>query len=401
MTEPIALPPGFRAAGLHAGIKKNGKPDLGVLIADHAYPAYAMFTQNHLLGAHIPVCREHLSRSGGQVRAVLVNSGNANCATGSAGIGDNRAVCRAVADHLGCPIQQVLFLSTGVIGARLPVAVIVDAVPGLCDRAHEAGAREFAEAIMTTDTHPKLASEVIHATDGAAVQVTGIAKGAGMIHPDMATLLAFLVTEGRSEADLAMGLRAIADQTFHRVTIDGDTSPNDTLLLWTAARHWCRPTADEHGLPVHPLEDSLTRAGRSLARMIARDGEGATRLVTVQVRGCMSDQDTLDLGRFVATSPLVKTAVFGRDPNWGRILSAAGACGLPIDIERARVWIGDAELFSEGKPHPQNEAAARQHLLDQEDVVLGIDAGMGPFCGEVWTCDFSDRYVSINADYRS
>ena len=401
MTEPNTLPSGFLAAGAACGLKDGTKLDLGLIVADEGFPAYAIYTQNNLLGAHIPVCYRHLRSSRGLVRAVLVNSGNANCAMGSDGEKDNESVCAALARLIGCPREQVLFLSTGVIGERLQVEKIVAALLDLVGAVREDGIDSFAEAIMTTDTVAKVATGTVTATEGETVHITGVAKGSGMIHPDMATMLAFLLTDGRSIADLQMGLSALADWSFHRVTVDGDTSPNDTVLLWTANRHWCRPEKDEHGIEVLPLENELRRVSEVLSRKIAADGEGATRLVTIQVRGAMGDADTLDAGRFIATSPLVKTAVFGCDPNWGRILSAAATSGITIDVAKAKVWIGEHELFSDGTPHPENEAAARDYMEQSKEVVLGIDLGMGPFDGDVWTCDLSDEYVRINADYRT
>jgi glutamate N-acetyltransferase / amino-acid N-acetyltransferase len=402
MTDTHVLPDGFRAAGIHCGLKGDGALDLGLIVADEAMPAFAMFTQNELLGAHIPVCHKHLSQSGGKVRAVLVNSGNANCATGEPGEKDNEAVCRALAMVIQCPQKEILFMSTGVIGARLDVDKVVRALPDLHGAVRIDGVSEFAEAILTTDTKTKIASGSLTSTDGVAVQVCGVAKGSGMIHPDMATMLAFLITDGRSQTDPGLGLRALADRSFHCVTVDGDTSPNDTVVLWTANRHWCRPVKDEHGMAdVHPLDDELTRVSQDLSRQIAADGEGATRLVTIQIEGAMSEADALDAGRFVATSPLVKTAVFGRDPNWGRILSAAASSGLPINMKNVGIRIGDAVLYAEGTPHPENEPAARSHMEASEEVRIGINLGMGPYTAEVWTCDLTDAYIRINADYRT
>ena len=395
------VPPGFRTAGIAAGIKNNAATDLGLIVADEAWPAWAIFTRNYLLGAHIPVCQSHLRTSAGRVRAVLVNSGNANCATGDQGIQDNEHICKALADLIGCPASEILFMSTGAIGARLPVDKIESALPALLAQVHADSIDEFATAIMTTDTHPKVVADTLTTVAGETVQVTGIAKGSGMIHPDMATMLGFLLTDGWSEADLGIGLRAIADESFHRVTIDGDTSPNDTVLLWSSHKHPCQTIQGEHDEKTYPLEEQLTSSSRALSRMIARDGEGASRLVTVQVRGARAVQDTLDVGRFIATSPLVKTAICGRDPNWGRILSAAATSGIPLDIDAAKVWIGEFDLFSNGEPHPENEPAASDYLVANEEVVIGVDLGTGPYHGEVWTCDFTQDYVSINADYRT
>lgn len=396
-----SLPPGFRAAGSAAGIKNNDAADLGLIVADEAWPAWAIFTQNELLGAHIPVCRSHLRASTGRVRALLVNSGNANCATGEQGLKDNEQVCKNLARLLDCPPNQVLFMSTGVIGARLPVDKITAALPELYARVHPGGIDEFATAIMTTDTQPKVVTDSLASPDGETVSITGVAKGSGMIHPDMATMLGFLLTDGCSQADLGIGLRVLADESFHRVTVDGDTSPNDTVLLWSSHRHLVRPTKNEYDQDVFQLEDQLTATSRELSRRIARDGEGATRLVTIQVKGARDDQDTLDVGRFIATSPLVKTAIYGRDPNWGRILSAAATSGIAIDIAKARVWIGEFDLFSNGEPHPENEAGASEYMVANEEIVIGVDLATGPFDGEVWTCDLTPDYVKINADYRT
>jgi glutamate N-acetyltransferase/amino-acid N-acetyltransferase len=385
----VPLPAGFRAAGLHCGLKKEGQLDLGLLLADEAVSAAAIFTRNRLLGAHIHVCREHLERSGGRVRAVLVNARNANCATGQRGIDDARTCCRELAVRLRCPEEQVLMASTGPIGAPLPVARIVDHLDALLARAGTGGAMDFARAIMTTDTYPK----AVHAA-GQKPAATGFAKGSGMIHPDMATMLGFLLTDGTSASGAATAelLRRVADRSFHRVTVDGDTSPNDTLIVLASGRAAATPAE---------VERTLTTVSQQLARTIAADGEGATRLVTVEVRGARDEAEAAHVGRVIATSPLVKTAVAGRDPNWGRILSAAGRAGVPFDPARARVWVGTADVYSGGMPHPENEPLAHRHLADDALIVLGVDLAAGPANADVWTCDLTKDYVQINADYRS
>ena len=385
----VPLPAGFRAAGIHCGLKKNQQLDLGLLLAEVAVEGAAIYTQNQLVGAHIHVCRDHLQRSGGKVRAVLVNARNANCATGAQGIDDARRCCRELASRLGCPTEQVLMASTGPIGAPLPIDRIVGHLDELVGSATVDGAMAFARAIMTTDTYPK----AIHAR-GAGSATTGFAKGSGMIHPNMATMLGFLLTDGRCQGAAATGglLARAADRSFHRVTVDGDTSPNDTLLLLASGFGTDRP---------QELEPIVTTISQQLARTIAADGEGATRLVTIEVRGARSEQEATLVGRVIATSPLVKTAVAGRDPNWGRILSAAGRAGIPFPTERARVWVGPADVYSGGKPHPQNEGLAHRHLADDILVVLGIDLAVGTASADVWTCDLTKDYVQINADYRS
>jgi glutamate N-acetyltransferase/amino-acid N-acetyltransferase len=243
---------------------------------------------------------------------------------------------------------------------------------------------------MTTDTVPKVAAESF-AADAGEGRVCGFAKGSGMIHPDMATMLAFLLADAVPSTGLPALLQRAADRSFHRVTVDGDTSPNDTLLLWARGQGCSAPV----------FEQAVTRTGQQLARMIAKDGEGASRLITVQVQGAADEAEATLVGRTIATSPLVKTAVAGRDPNWGRILAAAGRCGVPFDADRARVWVGTSELYRDGVPHPEREVAARAHIVDCPEVVLGVNLGRGNAQAEVWTCDFTKDYVQINADYRT
>ncbi len=387
------LPRGFRAGAVPCGIRrKAGRLDLGLILGERAFPASAVFTRNQLLGAHVPVCREHLAKSGGRVRALLVNSGNANCSTGREGIEDNRKVASALAELIGCAPEEVLFLSTGVIGARLPVDTILAALPELLSRPDSRGADAFSHAIMTTDLVPKVTAVESESALGTSSRTVGIAKGAGMIHPNMATMLAFLLTDSTLPAEPKPLLSRVADQSFHRLSIDGDTSPNDTVLLWGSG---------EADRPAVSLESDLCLVARDLCRRIAVDGEGATRLVTIEVCGAPSEASAVEVGRTIATSPLTKTAVHGRDPNWGRILAAAGRSGIPFDPERARVWIGPATVYDKGRPQPENENAAHLHMLNEKEVVLGIDLAAGGSSAQVWTCDFSADYVRINADYRS
>lgn len=386
MTDCPSLPEGFRAAGMHAKIKQSGAFDLGLVLLEGAAPAAAIYTTNRLNGAHIALCRDHLARSGRRTRALLVNSGNANCATGAQGLADAREVTARLAEVIGCPAEHVLFLSTGVIGAPLPKARILASIPDLVDGARAEGLADFAEAVRTTDTHAKW--NVLEAP--GPYRVSGIAKGSGMIHPDMATMLAFLLTDGVLDDARGATLSGVAERSFHRLTIDRETSPNDMVLLWSSAAR---------SSPVR--SEDLALVSRELCRAIAADGEGATRLVTVVVEGAESEAEAARVGRAIATSPLTKTAVHGRDPNWGRILSAAASCGAAIDVDRARVWIGPAELYANGAPRPENEPAAHRHMLEEHEVVLRIDLASGGASAEVWTCDLSADYVRINADYRT
>lgn len=383
----VILPTGFQAGGIRCGLKKRPELlDLGLLLADEALPAWALFTKNRLNGAHIPVCRDHLERSGGLVRAVLVNAGNANCATGPEGIEDARGLCTALAERIDCPTEQVLMVSTGVIGARLDAERVERALDPLLEQAGPDGGEAFARAIMTTDTYPKA-----HSSETSTGIVTGFVKGSGMIHPDMATMLAFLLGD-RVPAGGLDAVRRIADRSFHRTTVDGDTSPNDTLLLWGRER------ADSEGADV---ERAYTEVAQTLARDIARDGEGATRLITIRVRDAADEQEATRIGRAVAVSPLVKTAITGRDPNWGRIVSAASSAGVPVEPEKTRLAIGDVDVYADGRPLVANEAAAHAHLASSEEVFITLHLARGRAEADVWTCDLTADYVDINANYRS
>jgi glutamate N-acetyltransferase/amino-acid N-acetyltransferase len=384
MPEPHALPRGFRAAGVQCGIRRS-RPDLALLLADAPASAAAVFTSSLLHGAHVTVCRAHLAASGGRVRAVLVNSGNANCSTGAAGIADNRRVAAALAEVLGCPPAEVLFLSTGVIGARLPVERVLAGLPELVGALAGDGLDDFARAIMTTDTRPK-----VHGSHVGDARVTGVAKGSGMIHPDFATMFGFLLTDA-SPSEPAALLRRVCRRSFERVSVDGDTSPNDTVVLLASEAHGALPG----------LEAALGETAVALAREIAADGEGATRLITVRVLGAPDEAAAARVGRTIATSPLTKTAVAGRDPNWGRILAAAARAGVPFDPERARVRIGPGEVYALGTPHPEAEPAAHRHMLEEREVLIEVDLAAGTASADIWTCDFTADYVRINADYRS
>lgn len=385
------LPKGLRAAAVQCGIRaRKNCLDLGLILADQAYPAAAVYTQSLLLGAHVGVCREHLQKSGGMLRAVLVNSGNANCSTGEQGIEDNRRICASLAKLIGCPNHEVIFLSTGVIGEPLPADKILKALPLLMGADAQHGSQAFAQAILTTDLVPKLLRQEL--PNGQAV--VGIAKGSGMIHPDMATMFGFLLTDAELGPNPLAILRAANERSFQRLTIDGDTSPNDTVLLWSTAAQYASEIAPK-------LAPTLELVAAELARKIAIDGEGATRLVTVRVSGAKDEASAVKVGRTVATSPLTKTAVHGRDPNWGRILAAAARAGIAFNIEGAKVSIGGNLLYANGCPLPENEPAAHQHMLQDKAVLLEINLASGSSEVDVWTCDLSSDYVRINADYRT
>lgn len=389
------LPEGFRIAACDAGIAKGERPDLMLAVADEAFPFAAVFTKNRIIAAPVALCREHARRSGHMARALLVNAGNANCCTGANGDMDAMRSAELVAATLDCPPEQVLILSTGVIGKRLPMDRVEAALPGLFDRLSRDSAmvQAAAEAIRTTDTCPKIDSRAIACANDEQGTLLGLAKGSGMIHPDMATMLGFLFGDVDPGLDLGLALRAAVDQSFNRITVDGDTSTNDSVILWSSHRKALagEPTAYIEGL------DSVCL---SLAKKIAADGEGATKLVRVHVTGASTQSDARLCATTIATSLLVKTAVHGEDPNWGRILAAAGRANVALDTRKVKVGIGEATLFAEDQPHPEAEPEACKHLRGKE-VLIWIDLGSGVLEAEAWTCDLSADYVSINADYRT
>jgi glutamate N-acetyltransferase/amino-acid N-acetyltransferase len=380
--------PGFRLAAVHAGLKPNGQLDLALVRSDTPCTAAAIFTQNLFQGAPVLFDRKVLAAHRRNVQAVVINSKVANAATGPAGLADAEQMarwtrrCLAWGEHVG-----VMVMSTGVIGVRLPMDKIQ---AGIQEAAGSLGGDplEAARAIMTTDTRPKTAS----AQAGAAT-VWGMAKGAGMIHPDMATMLVVILTDAAIPAEVLQGaLYAANDTSFRCITVDGDTSPNDTcLVLANGLAGDVDPTV---------FRTALGEVCESLARQVAFDGEGARHHVTIHVQGARSAADARQIGRTIATSPLVKTAIFGRDANWGRVISAAGRAGVPFDPLTASLCIDDLAVFDKGQPVAFDEARALE-LLSKTEVSLHLDVGSGPGQATVWTCDLTPEYVDINAAYRS
>jgi len=392
----ITAPAGFRAAAVAAGIKPEG-PDLALLVADRACAAAAVFTTNQAQAAPVIVSREHLSA--GQARAVVVNAGIANAATGARGVADAREMAAATAQAVGCRPAEVVVASTGVIGLRLPMdkvrAGIVRAARGV-DR--DKGA-EAARAIMTTDTRPKEA-RVGFSLGGETVTVGAMAKGAGMIAPNMATMLAFFTTDAAVDPPLlGQALREAVGVSLNRVTVDGDTSTNDMALVLAsgAAR---APAIRDPGAAYDTFRSALTEVSRRIAELIVRDGEGATRIAEVRVEGARNEADADRIARVVADSPLVKTALHGGDPNWGRILAAVGRAGVPVDIDRVDLFLGDVWVAQGGQARDYEERAAHRAMLE-DPVRIRVRLGAGEATGWIWTCDFSHGYVDINAHYRS
>jgi glutamate N-acetyltransferase/amino-acid N-acetyltransferase len=396
----LATPLGFRAAAVAAGIKKsNDKLDLALIFSDSpATAAAGVFTTNRVAAAPVLLSRQNLVASRGRCRAIVVNSGNANACTGRAGMRTAEETARVAGELLGIEPSQVLVASTGVIGIALNADLILQQLPQLKEKLSKENAGKVAHAIMTTDTFPKTCV-VRSEAKGKAVHIAGIAKGAGMIHPHMATMLSFITT------DAAMGERMLhnlllgaAEDSFNRVTVDGDTSTNDTLVALASGLS---------EMAVIPGNDSrawfaegLTLVCQTLARMIARDGEGASKLVTVEVVGARTPLDADRVARAIANSPLVKTALAGADPNWGRIICAAGYSGAKFDPNKIDVSVNNMALCRKGVDAGFDEAAAHGEL-DRKEILLHVDLHAGRATARVWTCDFTRGYIDINASYRS
>ena len=392
---------GVELGTARAQIRKPGRRD--VLVARFAEGAAVagVFTRNRFCAAPVRVCREHLERSAGAVRALVVNTGNANAGTGAQGLADARRTCDALAAQLGCRAEEVLPFSTGVILEHLPMDRLLAGLPGAVadlDAAHWADA---AEAIMTTDTLPKAASRRAD-IGGHTVSVTGIAKGAGMIRPNMATMLGFVATDAAVPAPLLQRwVREAADASFNRITIDGDTSTNDSFLLIATGAGGLR--IDGEASPgAAQLRALIIDVARELAQAIVRDGEGATKFISVVVEGARSGDEAAAVAYAVAHSPLVKTAFFASDPNLGRILAAIGYAGIDdLDVDGVDLFLDEVHVATAGGRHPAYREEDGQRVMKQSEITVRAVLGRGSASTTVWTCDLSHDYVSINADYRS
>jgi glutamate N-acetyltransferase / amino-acid N-acetyltransferase len=404
MTHPpseAALPKGFRFAATACGLKKTGALDLALISSDFPASAAAVFTQNLVVAAPVRLCKKNLQISKGRMRAVVVNAGNANCATGSQGESVAIRTGEETARRLGVAPEEIFVCSTGVIGVPLPVEKILRALPSLA-RNRRPSARSFAElslAICTTDTRPKTASAAFTMA-GKRVHLVGCAKGAGMIHPNMATTLAFVVTDAAIAPGLLQRtLRDVAARTFNAISVDGDTSTNDTLLVLAnaaAGSPRIQNGSRAHGNFVAALEEIC----RSLAQQVVADGEGAQRVIEIEVRGAKTEPAAKRIAETIATSPLVKTAFAGGDPNWGRIFSAAGRSGVQFDPSLVDITMAGIKVLHRGQPVDFNERATSKRLL-AERVPLVVDLHAGPARARYWTCDFTAEYVRINASYRT
>ena len=396
-SEKIRLPLGFSFAAVAAGIKVSGRPDLALVEASSGAAAAALFTKNRVVAAPVEVGRAALLSSGGRVRAVVVNSGNANCATGRAGIQACERVCREAGNLFGVPAAEIFPSSTGIIGVRLPAEKIRAKLPELiaARSASERGVLAFAHAIMTTDTRPKLAS-VRFRTASKEVTVLGIAKGAGMIHPQLATLLVYLFTDvGASARELQPLLREACDHSLNCMSIDGDTSTNDTVLLLASGASGAR-VRDVRTRK--KLSAALTAVCQSLAEQIVSDGEGVQHVIRLFVEQARSREEASLVARTIAHSMLVKTAWAGADPNWGRILAAVGRCGVPIDPSRVQIFIGSQKVCRNGVACAFNEQQAHRTLA-QPVCNIRVQLGRGQHAVRFLTTDLTAEYVRINADY--
>jgi glutamate N-acetyltransferase / amino-acid N-acetyltransferase len=396
-----SLPRGFRFAATACGLKKTGALDLALLSSDVPASAAAVFTQNLVVAAPVLISKEHLRTSKGRMRAVVVNAGNANCATGAAGHAAAQRTVAEAAKRLNCAPQEVFVCSTGVIGVPLALEKILRALPMIA-RVQRPSARSFAElslAICTTDTRPKTAAASFK-MGGKRIHLVGCAKGAGMIHPNMATTLAFVATDAAiAPALLQRTLHDVTARTFNAISVDGDTSTNDTLLV--LANGAAEAPAIKSGTAAHrAFSAALEEVCRSLALQIVADGEGAQRVIEIEVRGAKTEAAARRIAETIATSPLVKTAFAGGDPNWGRIFAAAGRSGVAFDTSRVDIKMAGIPVLRRGQPLDFNERAASNKLLAKHVPII-MDLHAGRERARYWTCDFTAEYVRINASYRT
>ena len=393
--------PGVRLGIAEAGVRKAHRKDLVVVALDEGSSVAGVFTRNRYCAAPVQVCQAHLA-GGAAVRALVINTGNANAGTGADGLARAQRTCASLAGLMGMSPQQVLPFSTGVIMETLPVERIEAGLPAaLADLAPDHWGRA-AEGIMTTDTLPKAASRQIQ-LGGRTVTITGISKGAGMIRPNMATMLGFVATDAViAPALLQLLLRQVADASFNRITIDGDTSTNDSFVLVATGQAGHAPITSLDSREGQALAAAVLAVAQHLAQAIVRDGEGATKFIAVQIDGGRDEQECLLAAYAVAHSPLVKTAFFASDPNLGRILAAVGYAGI-ADLDQGLIdlYLDDVHVVHQGGRRPQYQEADGQRVMKQAEITVRVDLHRGPASATVWTCDFSYDYVRINADYRS
>jgi len=391
----VIVPQGFLFSACAAGLKSSGRPDLALALVPGGGTAAAMFTRNQVVAAPLTVGKNYLRSSGGRVHAVIVNAGNANCATGKQGIRAAQTVCRQLAKKCGIREHQVFPSSTGIIGVPLPAEKISSALPHLIASANPSpeAFSAFAEAIMTTDTHQKIASQAI-VYNGVTSILTGVAKGAGMIHPNMATMLVYLFTDLKAAPrELQQCLRAAVDESFNNISIDGDTSTNDTVLLLASGN-----SGMELKSVRREFEAALGKVCRSLAAQIIADGEGVKHVVRLKIEQARSESEARQIARAIANSPLVKTAWAGADPNWGRMLAAAGYSGAKINPDRISIFLGDQQICRQGAACAFDKGVAHQYMSEPA-YEIRIALGAGSASLDFLTCDLTQEYVQFNAEY--
>jgi len=399
----LTAPAGFRAAGVAAGIKKRPASgtaplDFALIAADTAVPAAAVFTTNKAVAAPIVVSQEHLAQSGGRAGVIAVNAGCANACTGANGMAVAREMAALAAGAAGCASDQALIASTGVIGVPLSIDKVRTGVSAAAGALSRTGSDGAMRAIMTTDPFPKSRAVTVQLEDGRSFSIGGIAKGSGMIEPRMATMLGFLTTDAQVPPDvLQSALRRVCDDTFNAITVDGECSTNDCVFLMASGASGVNVTRDDDSAFI----EGLRAVAGHLAREIVRGGEGATKLVTVHVTGAATHDDAWLAARTIANSPLVKTAIHGGDPNWGRLVAAAGRSGAAFVLDRASVAVGPVQVFVSGVPHDERAEQAAQ-VMQEHEITVAVDLGTGgAHAATMWTCDFSAEYVRINAEYRT
>jgi glutamate N-acetyltransferase / amino-acid N-acetyltransferase len=391
---------GVKLTAVCAGIKKVNRRDVVLFELAEGSSVAGVFTKNAFCAAPVTVCREHLSKA--PIRYLIINSGNANACTGTQGLADAKATCAAIADAKGVKPEQVLPFSTGVIGEPLPVAKIIAAIPEALEKANENGWDDAGAGIMTTDTRPKGFSQQLE-YQGKTITVNGIAKGAGMIKPNMATMLGYIATDAKIAQPVLQQLsREAADKSFNRITIDGDTSTNDSCILIASGQVDLPEITEPSGELYEKVRELILAAHVYLAQSIVSDGEGATKFVTVAVSGGATRDECLDVGYAVAHSPLIKTALFASDPNWGRIVAAIGYAGLEnLDATKVVVHLNDTLIVENGGRAASYTEAQGQAVMSGTHIAINIQLGRGGFSETLWTTDLSYEYVRINADYRS
>jgi len=395
MTKTIICP-GFKAAGVAANIKKDGTKDLGLILSETDASAAAVFTRNLIKAAPVILDEERIRK--GRCRAIIVNSGNANCCTGINGMNDALEMAKVTASELGISEEFVLVASTGVIGEQFPIEKITAAVPEIKDSLSSNSFTDFAQSIMTTDTYPKIVSQK-GKIDGKVYTVTGIAKGSGMICPDMATMLAFICTDAEIAPDMLKDILVTStERSFNRITIDGDTSTNDTVIIMA---NGCSGAVIKNDSQKENFQNMLDNTMRSLAKMIVKDGEGATKLVEIIVKGASSNKDARIVADTVANSSLVKTALFGEDANWGRIIAAAGRSKAPVKPDQIDIFFDDIMMVKNSTGCGSKAESDATDILKNPEFSITLNLNMGTGYASVFTCDFSIDYVKINADYRT